>query len=169
MIIKKRNDFYGEDRIKYDLKVIDKNGNGFTMMVGGNLDLYWVPDNYKECTRFIINKDDEFLFNTFDILFEDIRENDSMYCPTINGNEFNFFSEDYPEDEANRLRITKEEDEFVIDFIRNEDRENWSLPHRGCNICFCNSGSRVPKVEQQFMLLFNDLAYYNESVEELEL
>ena len=165
MIVKQPNDFYGKDRRKYDLRVIDKNGQSFIMMVGGNLDLYWVPENYKETTTFYIPKEDEFVYGLFDNLFDDIKEKDNPYNPMLKGNEFSFISEDYHEDEANRLKIIKSEDEFVIDFIKNEDFENWTMPHRGCNICFCNSGSRAPQVETLFMLLFNDLAYYSDEIE----
>lgn len=33
-----------------------------------------------------------------------------------------------------------------------------------CVICFCNSGSRVPMVEQIFMQMFNYLAYESKSI-----
>ena len=101
----------------------------------------------------------------FDNLFEVIRERDDLKNPLLVGNEFNFISEDFHEDEANRLKITQTEDEFVIDFVRNEDRENWTLPHMGCNICFCNSGSRVPEIERLFMQMFIDLASYESEVQ----
>ena len=167
MIVKEKNDFYGEDRRKYDLKVYDKYDKSFTMMVGGNGDLYWIPENHRETTTFYIPKEDRFLYAVFDNLFEVIRDRDDLKNPLLVGNEFNFISEDFHEDEANRLKITQTEDEFVIDFVRNEDRENWTLPHMGCNICFCNSGSRVPRVEQQFMIMFNELAYYCDEIEEV--
>jgi len=167
MIVKEKNDFYGEDRRKYDLKVYDKYDKSFTMMVGGNGDLYWIPENHRETTTFYIPKEDRFLYAVFDNLFEVIRERDDLHNPSLVGNEFNFISEDFHKDEANRLKITQTEDEFVIDFVRNEDRENWTIPHMGCNICFCNSGSRVPRVEQQFMIMFNELAYYCDEIEEV--
>ena len=31
-----------------DLTVTDKDGKSFVMTVGGNLDLYWLPENYKK-------------------------------------------------------------------------------------------------------------------------
>ena len=46
------------DQGKYNLKVIDRDGNSFTIMVGGNLDLYWVPDDYKSVNTFYIDKSD---------------------------------------------------------------------------------------------------------------
>ena len=47
----------------------------------------------------------------------------------------------------------------MVMFDMNEDKESWSYPHMCCTICFCNSGSRVPKIEQIFMQMFNYLAY----------
>ena len=32
----------------YDLKITDKNKKSFIMTVGGNFDLYWLPENHKE-------------------------------------------------------------------------------------------------------------------------
>ena len=69
------------------------------------------------------------------------------------------------EDEANILNIIESEDNYTIKFIKNEDKESWSYPHIGCAICFCNSGSRIPRVEQLFMRMFNYLAYECELVE----
>ena len=144
---------------KYDLKITDKNGKVFIMTVGGNFDLYWLPENHKENKVFIIDKSDKIAFSVFNQLFAAVRKNDDKYCPILNENMITFISEDWPEDEANILKIIKTEESFVINFIKNEDKENWSYPHMGCTICFCNSGSRVPKVEQIFMRMFNYLAY----------
>ena len=48
---------------------------------------------------------------------------------------------------------------MIVEFIKNENKEYWSFYHRGCDIRFCNSGSRVPKVESLFMKMFTYLAY----------
>ena len=161
----KRND--DSDKL-VDLVITDKFNNSFTMTVAGNQDLYWIPHNYKEVQSFYIDQDDEFLFNVFSFLFEKIKKNDSdglSYPKTLNGNKFTFISEDYHEDEAHKLEIIKEKNQFVFNFIKNENLGIYGGLRRGCVICFCNSGSRVPKVEQQFMLMFNKLAYYVEEVE----
>ena len=143
----------------YDLRVTDRNEKSFIMTVGGNLDLYWIPENYKENRIFEIDKKDKFTYSTFDKLFKDIKKNDDKYSPVIKDNTLTFVSEDWNEDEANILKIEKQEDLFAITFIKNENFEAWTFPHPGCSICFCNSGSRVPKVEYVFMKMFNDLAY----------
>jgi len=165
MITKIKRD---NDSNKVNLVVTDKFGNSFTMMVGGNLDLYWVPQNYNKVKCFYISKEDEFVFNIFRALFNIIEKNDGNgldYPKTLVGNKFTFISEDFPEDEAHKLEIIKEDNQFVINFIKNENLGIYGGFRRGCPICFCNSGSRVPKVEQQFMLMFNELAYRTEEIE----
>ncbi len=170
MIVKqpRRGESHFGDTKLFDLKVTDKNNNSFEMHVAGNQDLYWIPSDYKNVKTFYIDKSDEFLFSTFCELFKAIKQNDSdglQYPKSMNGDKFSFISEDYHEDEANRLEIIKEKNQFVINFIKNENEGVFGGFRRGCIICFCNSGSRVPNVERQFMLMFNELAYYNDEIE----
>lgn len=149
----------------YDVKITDKNGKSFIMTVGGNLDLYWLPEKHKENKIFEIDKSDKITYDVFNQLFNAVGKNDDKYRPVLQGNTISYISEDWPEDEANVLNIIKTEDAFTIKFIKNEDKESWSYPHMGCTICFCNSGSRVPKVEQIFMQMFNYLAYESKLIE----
>lgn len=144
---------------KYNLIITDKNNNSFTMMVGGNLDLYWVPDNYKENNLFEIDKDDELLFSIFNQLFDVVKKRDDKYNPVLDGNIITFISEEWALEESNILKIRKDDDSINIEFIKNENKNPFSIPHRGCPICFCNSGSRVPRIEQLFMKMFTYLAY----------
>ena len=154
-----------DEKGKFDLRITDSKGDSFVMTVGGNLDLYWIPDDYKKCTSFVIEQGDELTFDVFRQLFVAIRKRDDKYCPVMKGNKVEFVSEDFHEDEANRLTIEELEDRYIINFERNTNENIWTVPHRGCVICFCNSGSRVPKVEQLFMMLFNKLAYYCDEIE----
>lgn len=149
---------------QYDLKITDKNGKAFTMTIGGNFDLYWMPENYKECKTFEISNDDEFTFKVFSRLYAGVKENDDKYCSVVTNDTIIFVSEDWNESEANVLTIKKQESSFIIDFVKNENKNAWSFPHVGCDVCFCNSGSRVPDVEQVFMQMFNYLAYKSKSV-----
>ena len=148
------------DNGRYNLRVIDSNGNSFVMMAGGNGDLYWVPDNYKKNKTFVIEKSDEFVYDIFDKLFVDIQTSDDM-----RGNEFDFISDDAPEDEANLLKITRDDESFMVDFIKQEVLSPWSTPSRGCSIRFCNEGSRVPRIVSLFMKTFSELAYYNNDID----
>ena len=149
----------------YDLTVTDKDGKSFVMTVGGNLDLYWLPENYKKDRTFDIDKNDELTYSIFEQLFDAVEKRDDKERPVLNGNTITYISEDWPEEEANKLKITREEDMFQIQFVKNEDMESWSYPHIGCTICFCNSGSRVPRVEGLFMRMFNYLAYECDMIE----
>lgn len=149
---------------KYNLRVMDKNGNSFVMMVGGNGDLYWVPNNYKKNKTFIIEKSDEFVYDIFDKLFVDMQTSEDKNH-AMQGNEFNFISDDAPEDEANTLKIRRDDNAFVVDFIKQEIVSPWSTPSRGCSIRFCNAGSRQPKIVSLFMRMFSELAYYNNDID----
>ena len=57
----------------YDLTVTDKDDKSFTMTVGGNLDLYWFPENYKKNKVFNISKEDEFTFVMLRALYSSSR------------------------------------------------------------------------------------------------
>lgn len=155
-----------------DLRVVDRNGNAFLMTVGGNLDLYWIPELPEGRSRsdatpitYEFDKSDEFLFDTFSEIFRDIERKDNKQCPSIRDGVFTFISEDYPEEDANVLKMRKEGGKFIFDFIQTEGESIWGRLKRNNNICFCNSGSRVPEIEQIFMLKFNELAYYNPDIE----
>ena len=116
--VKRNND----SDVLVDLVVTDKFNNKFIMTVGGNQDLYWIPQNFKHVKSFYIDKDDKFLFDVFSSLFEHIKKNDSdglSYPKTLNENKFTFISEDYHEAEAHKLEIIKEKNQFVINFIKN--------------------------------------------------
>ena len=149
----------------FDLTVTDKNGKSFIMTVGWNQDLYWLPENHKENRTFEIDNQDKIAFTMFSQLFDAVKKKDDPYRPVLKDNTITFISEEWHEDESNILKIIKEEKSFTIDFIKNENQAAWSFPHRGCSICFCNSGSRVPRVETLFMRMFNYLAYECDLIE----
>lgn len=153
------------DQGYYDVIVTDRHGKKFMMTVGGNLDLFWIPQNHRENRTFEIDSEDQLNYQIFDQLFCAITRNDDRYNPIVDGNTITFISEDWPEDEANLLQIVKSNNLYTLNFIENENKSAWSFPHRGCNICFCNSGSRIPKVESLFMRLFNFLAYECDLIE----
>lgn len=151
---------------KIYLKVTDKNENSFAMLIGGNTDLYWVPEDYGKVETFFIEKSDRFLFDRLTKLFADIKKVDNNTHPSLIENTFTFVSEEFVEEESSKLQIIKEDEQFVIKFMKNENVSPFSFANfvRGCPICFCNSGSRVPKIEILFMKMFNELAYQNKNV-----
>ncbi|MBQ7351918.1 MAG: hypothetical protein IJW59_03540 [Clostridia bacterium] len=155
---------YGYDGM-FDLRIVDNKGKSFVMTVGGNQDLFWIPENHKDTTTFEIDDSDSFVYEIFTQLFDAVKSRDDKYRPVLKDNVITFVSEEWREEESNVLKIIQEKNKFVIDFIKNQNMEEWSVPHRGCAICFCNSGSRVPRVEQLFMLMFNKLAYHTKEIE----
>lgn len=148
------------------LKITDKNGNSFSMLIGGNTDLYWVPDDYGKVRNFFIEKSDKFLFDRLTKLLADIKKVDNGIYPSLIENSFTFVSEEFVEEESNKLQIIKEDEQFVIKFIKNENISPFSFASfvKGCPICFCNSGSRVPEIEILFMKMFNEFVYQNEDI-----
>ena len=148
----------------FDLKVSDINNNSFIMTVGGNYDLYWLPEDYEKAKSFEIHNSDKLTFSMFEQLFNAIKLNDDPYHPTIKGNTITFVSEECVEEESNYLEITKEKESFIINFVRNENA-NFMNFRKGGSVCFCNSGSRVPDVEILFMKMFNFLAYNSDLIQ----
>jgi len=145
---------------QYDIKIIDSKGNFFVMTLAGNLDMYWIPQK-RDCCIFEIDSSDRLTFSIFEQLFSAIQKVDDKYCPTIKDNTITFVSEDRHEDYANILRITQEKEKIHIEFINNKTKDEFGWSHKDNTICFCNSGSRVPKTEHVFMEMFVRLA--NES------
>ena len=100
------------DKGYYDLKITDRNGKSFFMTVGGNLDLFWIPENHKENRIFEIDKSDDITFSVFKQLYDVVEKVDDKYNPVLEGNVIKFISEDWHEDEANVLNIIKRENSF---------------------------------------------------------
>lgn len=151
----------GEESI---LKITDKNNKSFIMEIGGNSDMYWIPENdlpNDEASgkiSFEFERDDEF-FDYLSDIFSKIKKKDNPYVPTLTGNAFTHASEDTFEEEANVLQIIQQNDKFVVDFYKQEALSMFSMMKRGFSICFCNSGSRHQDIEQIFKLKFLEVAY----------
>lgn len=160
--IKKIKSIYFNDSCntsKYDISIEDSLGNDFIMFFGGNLDLYWIAQNYK--TRFVIDKQDIDLYKIFDSLYLNLKEIDSLdenrlFCTSnknFDGNQFFWYSEDAPIENANKLIITPEENSYIINFENNE----YQYKPRRTNIRFTTSGSRNHLVVNEFIKLRNYL------------
>ena len=143
----------------YDVRITDKNKNTFIMTMGGNLDLYWLPEDHRKNTTFIIDKTDKLALIMFDRLFDAINTLKKPSSVLVDDT-LTFVSEDRNQDEANTLTITKKDKSYIINFNENENKKAWTTPHRDCTICFCNNGSNVPDVEYVFMQMYKFLANY---------
>lgn len=105
---------------------IEKDNQRLGIVFGGNGDLYWIldnsqidPDTYEEYRKelespyqdkFIITKENYFIYQLFDELIQDI-EDSRIYLPTINELEleFNFFGEEKRETSEDRCKRLNEE------------------------------------------------------------
>lgn len=118
----------------------------------GGADLYWTMINYRDGNKFQVAETDKMIYYQLQELFKEIENNDFPYNKTLNNNCFEWLSEAYgiPE-EAHKLLITKNEDSFIIEFIRNP---NNFLSSDFCPICFCLNGSRNSSIASAFSLMF---------------
>lgn len=105
---------------------IEKDNQRLEIVFGGNGDLYWIldnsqidPDTYEEYRKelespyqdkFIITKENYFIYQLFDELIQDI-EDSRIYLPTINELEleFYFFGEEKRETSEERCKRLNEE------------------------------------------------------------
>ena len=147
MEIHKNINSYGQDEL-----IIGDKPNRFVMCYGGS-DFYWVLEDHRLCNRFVISKEDKDLYLIFKSLFKDIKKSDNKYCPTIKNNVFEWVSEAGLPEISNKLLITKEENKFVIDFVKNP---NDIVGLGMCAICFCLSGSRNAEIVYNFAMMFQN-------------
>lgn len=133
----------------YKLTISDNN-HSFDMIIGGS-DFYWNLNNYDNVNKtFVITKDDKKLYKMISELFNISTINDDKFQPTIKNNIFEWESEScgIPED-ANKLTIIKNKDDFSIEFWKNPQ-----IMFNSCSICFCLSGSRNQKIAYAFMNMY---------------
>lgn len=149
--------------------------------------------NSKEVKEtFIITKDNYFIYSLFEQLYNDIKECNifnkdnylgdeilykerSNYKELFDGTTIKWHSDEEPYEIADRVKIEKIEDTYVLEFIRPELTED-KFPFRMINsvsIRFRNSGSRYDPFNIIFMRMFNKLQEYNPEyhqihIEELE-
>ncbi len=147
---------------KFDLKIVDKFGNLLTMTIGGNLDLYWVVQD--DVHDYTIEKNDKIVFDAMVKLFQNVKKDDVYGCLSGDGRILSYVSEDVEFEYADNLQIKRNDDSFELHFIKNEKPAPFFLYKPQPNICFCNNGSIAPNVEFHFMMMFNQLAYYNKNV-----
>jgi len=150
----------------FDIKITDKEGNSFFMIFGGNFDLFWVSEGEKLSYIIDVNSD-ELLYKKLNNLWSKIENANIIFTSldeesTFKNNTLSWVSEDRPAFEANRLVISKTDDKFLINFIRNE---NNFFPRSLISVCFCNSGSNYPEVSQEFMKLYLSLIDENYNYE----
>ena len=132
IILRKEENWYG-----YDNVIVETDEGMFEILYSGNDDLYFslmyvgqrldIPDSYS----FSITKDNEYLYNSFEKLYNSIRNNkpfSNSRLDDINRNmivhdnklfkngRIEWHSDDFSYDEASILTIYKEKDIFKVEF-----------------------------------------------------
>lgn len=160
--------------------IIHTEDGEFMIFYGGNLDIYLIPShkNYEELQiEYTITKENYYLFNAFNTLYERIINYDfsSIYdeasrekykmvdqgrdYPLVKDNTVNWYSDDDVIDEASMLEISKE-DEDSIKLVFNKSK-SWELGRNTYSIRIRNCGSRYRPANYVFMELYNNLTYQN--------
>ncbi len=184
--VEKNNREWGAPIIK-----IANDVNKFEIIFGGNGDLYFKPVMTRmelfekgDPIYFVINKEDPFLFESFNRLYskiinysafdsddnstvEDRRKEDSYRdYPLVNNGTVSWHSDEDMSEIASVLNIRRLDDgNLQLEFIKNRPENTMYMTY---SIRFRNSGSTYNPFNFRFMELYNNLcAYYaNEKEEE---
>lgn len=153
---------------KYDAFYITTKEGTFIITFEGNLDLYWIyiPNenilNSPNQKQFNITKENYFVYQLFDNLYNDIKNNQEPYEKynpqrLFNNNIIDWYSDDAPYELASRIIIKKEKDSYNLTFIKSKEHDFWIT----YSVRFCNSGSRYIPHHQSFMKMYNRLIEHN--------
>ena len=145
--------------------------------------------------NFIITKENYFIYSLFDDLYNDIKEcnlftkdsyydesstyedrnkeyqNYSKYKALFDGHTINWHSDEEEYCIANRVKIEKKDDTYVLKFTRPEITED-KFPFRtigNISIRFRNSGSRYDPFNIIFMRMYNKLQEYNPEYHQIHI
>ena len=172
--VKKEENWYGYDNI-----IIETEEGMFTIFFSNSGDLDWcvtyvgqrlnIPDKY----NFIITKDNNYLYDSFEKLYDAIKnnkpfsnnsflddENKNIEIPNnelFKDGKIEWHSDNFPYDEASILTISKDKDNFDVEFKISDNRNLFST----LSVTICNSGSRYSPYNATFMNMYNNLLEYD--------
>lgn len=163
----------------YDLVIITTDEGTFEISFQNNLDLYWYyhGNPFKENNKkFLITKENSYLYDSLNDLFEAIEENKpylnypgdlehkdrkvEYYTPEdiglLRNNTIIWHSDDDVYDESSVLRIKKMDELFIVEFTKSNNKmfETFSIRFR-------NSGSRYDPYNISFMNMYRKLYNYD--------
>lgn len=175
----------------YEAFEIETNEGKFNISFEGNLDLYWwyVPNkNILEAPQtkeFIITKEDYFIYNTFDELYNSIK-NDKPYFNLSydNGNKdkkikvydknnperlfknegIEWHSDDFEYECSSYVRIEKCKEGYKVIFSKSKGNIydcTYDTMYMTYSVRFRNRGSRYIPFNTTFMSMYNKLSKYN--------
>lgn len=114
-------------------------------------DLYWIMKHYDQNNLFMVTKEDILFYSFMNTLFSKIEEYDNPYDTCLESNRFEWKSEaEGLLENAHQLVITKMEDCYTIQFLKNPNK---FLMGNMCGICFCLSGSRNEQITSTFSIM----------------
>ena len=165
---------------EYDGFCISTKEGSFYISFENNFDLYWYyfPSegilNSPNIKEFIIPKEEEFIYNLLDDLYKSIEERkpyrNSLLYDSKTRNKVDKYanlpyecenivwrSDDYQYEEASRLIIKKDEEEFKIIFKKG--KIYYEMPSYAIRIR--NSGSRYEPYNSSFMDMYHKLQKYS--------
>ena len=143
----------------YEINLTNEKNNEFIIHFAAG-DLYWTMVDYYVDNEFGITKDDDLLFKQFENLFLEIKKHDNPYNKLLNNDCFEWISEAYGlMEDANRLIILKDNDNFIIKFFQNPKKV---FRKDICTICFCLSGSKNQDIANLFSYMLHEMIQYIE-------
>ena len=192
MEVKKQKTDFG-----YNITLIE-DSKRFSILFGGNLDLYFIIknlENKEEMTyeTFVITKENMFIYTLFERLFYDIKscnvyksdeynnidrlnvglKRSEEYKKLFDGSSITWISDDDDYKQDQMVRITKQNEAFVLEFIVSFEKKEEYWMDRPSNtsisIRFRNSGSKYNPFNVIFMNLYNSLCNYNPEFHQIHI
>ena len=148
----------------------------FEILIGGDLDLYWYcyPEEDESFSKtFVITRENDFVYNEFDKLYNNIKNNnpygsdEELDSYFINHSPYQdgkilWYSDDGEKDKVCNLTIEQEEDSYKVTLNKPEGYDAYSI----FSIRFRNSGSRYDPYNIAFMGMYKDMEeYFNKDKE----
>ena len=162
---------YPNRQHSYDYE-FDDGKNILRIFHGGTLDLYFelntrelMPQREEVCIDFNISKDNNEIYKIFDRLYNKIIDdtvtykNIRSYSLLVDKDKrITWRSEEDLYEYADRMTITKEEDNYRLSFIRvPDDKDNYLRNGYCIGIRICNSGCTYYPYNTLFMEMYNEL------------
>ena len=164
-----------ENGLGYEQYYITTEEGTFEISFQGNLDLYWRYIykgsilNCEDTHKFTISKENYFLYQLFEELYENIYNNTpfgddqtymSLNYPLVTNGIIDWHSDDFNYDKASRLMIEKNGEDFGVTFQKSEEdlTDGMFMTYA---VRFRNSGSRYDYYNIPFMNMYNNLKNYD--------
>lgn len=91
------------------------------------------------------------------------------YNLLFDGKRVEWHSDEEPYDQADVVRITPLEEEYLIEFIRQAKETSWLKFPKSISIRICNSGSTYHPFNLLFMQMYNELQSYDTEYHQVHL